>query len=229
MYDLNKINIGEQIKKYRKAKHFSLQYIGDKIYKSKATISKYEKGEIVPDFNTVLEICNVLDLDIQTIIPSISPVYNSNYPFSSDTLYLYYLKERKVICSTLEIKPTTSNNHLVCFYNGVNSSNSNFDYYYEGAFNCKERIIYIDLKNIGSDILKAEQVQIVVYLNSSKSNDIFPCFITGLTPTLVPVVKKGIVSASSISNKDELITRLKLSKDDLHHIKQTNSWLLQNI
>ena len=229
MYDLNKINVGEQLKKYRKAKHFSLQYIGDRIYKSKATISKYEKGEIVPDLNTVLDICNVLDIDLQTIIPSFSPAYNSKYPFTTDTLYLYYLKGKKLICSTLEIKPNINNKSLVYFYNGINNSNSSFDYYYEGNFDYAERVVYMNLNNIGSDMLKAEQVQIIVYLNSSKNNNFFHCFITGLTPTLIPIVKKGLISTSAVSNKDDLINILKLSKDDLHQIKQNNSWLLQNI
>lgn len=229
MYDLNMVNIGEQLKKYRKAKHFSLQYIGEKIYKSKATISKYEKGEIIPDFNTVLEICNVLDIGLQTIIPSFSPVYNSNFPFNSDTLFLYYLKGKKVIYSTLKFMPNTNNSRLVYFYNGCDKFNSSFDYYYEGSFNYAERVAYMNFKNIGSDMFKTEQVQIVVYLNASRNSNLFPCFITGLTSTLVPVIKKGVVSTSFISNKNELINMIKVSKDDLHQIKQNNAWLLQNI
>lgn len=60
MYDIKNVNIGKLFRKYRKLKHLSLDYVGEKVFKNKATISKYEKGKIIPDFITVLEICNVL-------------------------------------------------------------------------------------------------------------------------------------------------------------------------
>ena len=68
MYNTNQTNIGEILRNYRKIKHLSLEDVGNKIYKSKATISKYEKGAIIPDFITTLELCNVLDWRVDMLI-----------------------------------------------------------------------------------------------------------------------------------------------------------------
>lgn len=67
MYNVSKITIDETLRKYRKIKHLSLDYVGDKISKTKATVSKYERNEIIPDFITILELCNVLDCKIENI------------------------------------------------------------------------------------------------------------------------------------------------------------------
>ena len=97
MYNTNQINIGQILRKYRKIKHLSLQDVGDKIYKSKATISKYEKGKIIPDFITALELCNVLDIDLSKILPANIQNHVITNPFNADTLYLYYVTSNKLI------------------------------------------------------------------------------------------------------------------------------------
>ena len=53
---MNEINIyiGGQIRKYRKANGMTLQQLADVIHKSRATVCKYESGEISIDIATLL-------------------------------------------------------------------------------------------------------------------------------------------------------------------------------
>ena len=52
MSELNR-EIGGLIRNYRKAKNLTQDELSEKICKSKSTISKYEKGEIAVDIETL--------------------------------------------------------------------------------------------------------------------------------------------------------------------------------
>lgn len=119
MYNTNQTNIGEILRSYRKIKHLSLEDVGNKIYKSKATISKYEKGEIISDFITTLELCNVLGINLSDILPLDTESTILANPFNTDTLYLYYVTSNKLISSIIKINHTVSDVFQAQFYNGV--------------------------------------------------------------------------------------------------------------
>ena len=61
---MNEINvyIGGQIRKYRKANSMTLQQLADVIHKSRATVCKYENGEISIDIATLYEISQALQV-----------------------------------------------------------------------------------------------------------------------------------------------------------------------
>ena len=48
--------VGEQIRRYRKAGKMTMQELADAIHKSRATICKYESGEISVDIETLYHI-----------------------------------------------------------------------------------------------------------------------------------------------------------------------------
>lgn len=226
MYDINNLNIGKALRKYRKLKHLSLQYVGDKIYKTKATMSKYENGEITPDFNTVLELCNILDIDLSTLVPSINSICSSNLPFDTDTLYLYYLTSNKLITSTIKIQTGTNNKYLAYFYNGIKNNAENPAYYYEGNIEYFENVAYMNFKNIDFSRLGMERVQIIINLPLSNINNYYNCFITEFSSNFIPVVKKGILSTTSLDKSKINFKKLKVSPQELKRISTDNAWLL---
>ena len=54
--------VGENIKKIRLARGLSLEDVASRIYKSKSTVSKYERGSIAIDIATLEDIAEVLDV-----------------------------------------------------------------------------------------------------------------------------------------------------------------------
>ena len=58
---MSRINehIGGRIRMYRKARELTLQQLADLIHKSRASVSKYENGEITLDVETLSEIADV--------------------------------------------------------------------------------------------------------------------------------------------------------------------------
>lgn len=226
LYDINNANLGNVLRKHRKSKQLSLEYIGKKIYKTKATISKYEKGEIIPDFITVLELCNILDLDISSLAPHIPSVNPSPLPFNTNILYLYYLTGNKLISSTIKIETEKSNTYVVYFYNGLKDRIDNHAYYYEGTIEYSEPITYMNFRNLCCNKMKLEQVQIIVSLPLSNTSKFFNCFITGLTPNFLPIVKRGLISTVPLNTCEINTKKLKISKEELKKISIDNAWVL---
>ena len=60
--------VGNRIRSIRKSKNMSIQQLADAINKSKACVSKYEKGEITIDIPTLFEISDVLEVPAERLI-----------------------------------------------------------------------------------------------------------------------------------------------------------------
>ena len=68
MYNIENLDLGNKLKKLRTSRGLSLETLGNKICKTKTTVSKYEKNEISLDVVTLLEICNALDCKISQFV-----------------------------------------------------------------------------------------------------------------------------------------------------------------
>lgn len=213
---------GEYFKKYRKIKNMSLEEVGKAIYKTKATISKYEKNKISPDYTTVLELCNLLDMDINLIFKDLT-VEKKHRVFPYQTLHIYYVSDNKLIYSILKLN---EHNNLCSFYNGSKSNNKKIAYYYEGTYEYLDNIMYLNLKNITSSALSMERVQITISFPLSNTVNLYNGFIDGLTPNFIPVVKKAIISTDKLKNHKNLISKLNLNKNDCKEMITNNAWLL---
>lgn len=232
MYDISKDTFTKNLNFYRKSKGLSLEELGNIICKAKATISKYERGEIIPDFLTVLEICNALDISLSQLFPIVlnkTKKFNIN-PFSSNIVYLYYYVEKHPIISVLEIIEEKDKS-LVKLYNGVKNIEKYAEkssYYYEGEMECYNTNGYITLSNCNSEEILLEKVLISFNIPWSKNFELTNFFIHGITPNSIPIIKKGIISINPITDVNSILNDLILTKDDVNKIQKDNAWLLEN-
>ncbi|MBQ8563015.1 MAG: helix-turn-helix transcriptional regulator [Firmicutes bacterium] len=60
-------HIGSRIRSFRKAQGLTLQQMADRLEKSKATMSKYETGDIILDVETLYAIANLLQIGINQL------------------------------------------------------------------------------------------------------------------------------------------------------------------
>ncbi|MBE6895247.1 MAG: helix-turn-helix transcriptional regulator [Ruminococcaceae bacterium] len=96
--------VGSRIKALRKEQKMTLQQLADLIHKSRASVSKYENGEISIDVETLQDIAQALDCDINQLIDYRSKKtthtpqpreLNGKSPFyQADRLYFYYFDGR---------------------------------------------------------------------------------------------------------------------------------------
>lgn len=103
MEDIN-LHIGGQIRNYRKAAHMTLQQLADAIHKSRATVCKYESGEISIDVATLYEIAQALGVPFSQLasyrpsvpaqeLPAVGTVQKSPF-FQARRLYFYFYDGR---------------------------------------------------------------------------------------------------------------------------------------
>lgn len=231
MYDLNN-NFNRFLTQYRKSRGLTLEALGNKIGKTKATVSKYEKGEIIPDIITILEICNTLNITLSQLYPTTLHVSQHQHinPFVINKLYLYYYTENILITSIIELSQE-SNTIFARLYNGVKDINkyaSQTAYYYEGIMECDKTIGYINLSNSVSQETQLEKLQLSFTIPWSQNIEITSFFLLGITPNSIPIVKKGILSIEPIKNIEIYQEDLKINNKDLKKIQEDNAWILEN-
>ena len=231
MYNINN-NFGNLITEFRKSRGLTLDQLGNSIGKTKTTVSKYEKLEIIPDVITILEICNTLNISLSQLFPDQNKLKtkSSKNPFLANKLYLYYYTEDIPITSIIEIKDDY-NKCFVTLYNGIKSIKnyaSNSSYYYEGTMECDKTIGYMNLSNIESTETQLEKLQLSFNIPWSRNLEITTFFLLGITPNSIPILKKGIISITPIQDISIYNDELLLSNNELQKLKKNNAWILEN-
>jgi len=96
--------VGTRIKNLRREQKLTLQQLADMIHKSRATVSKYETGEITLDIETLYDISAALDVDLNQLTDYRPPKaeniaeiidYSGKSPFfRAEKLYFYFYDGR---------------------------------------------------------------------------------------------------------------------------------------
>ena len=105
--------LGRKIREIRKNRRCTLEELGQAVHKSKATLSKYETGDIVIDVETLYEIARALRVSVFSLMnlpveeccaEPPAPDMRGRDVFASPLLYLYYYggEERAVHRSVIE-------------------------------------------------------------------------------------------------------------------------------
>lgn len=198
---------------------------GIAINKSKATVSKYENEEIIPDYITVLELCNYLNVtlnDFFSISEKNKEITTINNPFKCSKVYLYYYTDNKLITSIIYIDDLCK----CILYNGIKdlSNYTNCSYYYEGSLDYNQTNAIFSFTNRNN----IEKVHISI--NLPWTNHFLVCkgIIFGLTPNSLPIVKKILISTSPIKNFENYNNFLKFSKDDVKKIYKDGALIIEN-
>ena len=106
--------VGANIKTYRRLQHMTQKELADRICKSVACVSKYERGEVCIDLYTVYEIAGALNVPVSLLLPQDAGILpalpvSAELPslFQLSPLYLYTLNTQKneVVSSVIEIDP----------------------------------------------------------------------------------------------------------------------------
>ncbi|WP_394370522.1 helix-turn-helix transcriptional regulator, partial [Finegoldia magna] len=58
------MDIGQQIRKYRERDEYSQEYLAEKLYVSRQTISNWENEKSYPDIHNLLVMCELFDISL---------------------------------------------------------------------------------------------------------------------------------------------------------------------
>lgn len=237
MQDKINAHVGGRIRTIRKGKKMSIRQLADAINKTKACVSKYEKGEITLDIPTLFEIAQVLEVAPERLInyevkPKVevgSALGGTSSFFKASRLYFYYCDGRFSEIKDGIINIHNENGGSVCpadfTINFKTENGFSTEIYYTGTVTYSDMLIRFSLQNQ----YNALEEDLLYILNPLEYRDGTNGLLCGISSTdLLPCAFKCIVSLSPLEKNDILRERLTFTKKEIHQLKKMNMLTISN-
>lgn len=224
--------VGKQIRTCRKQNKMTLEELSRIIGKSKSTISKYEKGEIPVDIETLYLIAKTLHVPVEYFLyylPSVAPLsqpasVSPSFFTGLSRFYSYLFDGRNnhlLRCVFDILSESEASGYKIMMYMNFND----YDHYqicentYWGYIEHYDALTNIQLTNQDSPMEKASVQILASYLNSDTKWGLWNGF---STRPMMPIATKMLLSRTRLKEDDALIKKLKISREDIRLLKLYN-------
>lgn len=222
--------VGSRIRSFRKKRKMTLEDVSKIICKSQSTISKYEKGEIAVDIETLYDIADALQVHPEQLLytrpqragitDSASPAFFSG--LSRFYAYLYDGRSNELIRCVFDIlSQSDDHRYKIVMY-------MNFEDYdrcqicentYYGYIEHYDALTNIQLTNQDTPMEKASAQILASYLDSDTKWGLFNGF---SSRPMMPIASKMLFAKRRLTEDAQLIDTLKISRDDIRLLKLYN-------
>lgn len=242
--------VGNQIKSYRKAARLTLQQLGDAIHKSRATVCKYESGEISPDLETLYEISQILQVSpaqLTAIRPDIQHPFVFGVPAATETtdvpgrmqknpffqarrLYFYFydgrcrrIKDGSIdIGAQTDVPNTYEATFSICTLSGNGRSSETF---YTGTVLYSDMLIRFSFVNQYNPL----EEDLLYIFNPLERRSFTDGLLCGISSTdLMPCAFKCFITLKPQELTDNLQQHLLFTRAELQRWKKLNMLLIDN-
>ena len=241
MEDINKYT-GNKIRNYRKMKQLTLQQLADRIHKSRATVSKYENGEIALDLPTLYDICGALEVRMEQLCDyhqenneeeNLDMVgYRGKSPFfKADRLFFYFYDGRyhRLKEAVIDIHKHTLLEdgcyEASMFIQSSTPTGRSSEIYYTGKVLYSDMLIRFSFVNKYN---KLEQDLLYIFnpLELRTTTEGLLCGISSVD--LMPCAFKCIVSLAASDDYEHLQEALMITPKELRRWKNLNMFTVDN-
>lgn len=236
---------GRQIKLYRKLQGITIQNLADRINKSRATVSKYENGDIVLDIQTLEEIAKALNVEIEQLVcdparrhkdlteknqDTSNKLISHNPFYESKRFYLYYYdgRYRRLKDGVIDISRIDSDEEG---YKATLSLSLKTDSlktgttYYDGRVIYSDMLIRFSFLNLYNNL----EEDLLYIFNPIDCRDFTEGLLCGISSAdLLPCAFKCIVSLEPMECDDVLKKRLMITKEELQRWQNINMMVVEN-
>lgn len=223
------ITLGQKLRARRRAKHMTLNDLAQKLNKSTATISKYEKGEILLSIDTLVDICRILNIDVSSLLPDTCITEGSDevtryQKHFFECLYVYWFNsEKNKLQKAVLINQKTSFKTTMYYDVADTDDYYNANYVYEGNVSYTDSCIDF--------ILSCTEPPFDTLTLRLSSLNPHSAYKVGLLTTISyfyqNIAMKVIVSETPLSEDEQLISSLRLTPEELKNTKRTNFFYVQ--
>ena len=240
---MNKLNehIGAHIRSYRKMKGLTLQQLADIIHKSRATVSKYENGEITLDVVTLYEIAEALEVTLNQLAdyhpreeetaPAVLE-YDSESPFfQADRLYFYFYDGRydRLKTGVIDVHKNIVGEDGSCeaamFLRSTTPSGRSSELHYTGNVLYSDMLIRFNFLN---QYNKLEQDLLYIF-NPLELRDYTEGLLCGISSAdLMPCAFRCIVGLTPNEEYAQLRELLKIKPAELRRWQKLNMLIVDN-
>lgn len=229
------VEVGSKIRQMRQSRRMTQDELATAIHKSRATLSKYESGDISIDLNTLYDLSDAFGIhpeqllylrtiETSTAQPELQPAF-----FKGLTrFYGYYYDGRdgKLNRSVFDVfSQTDVGQYRIALYMNY----SEFDHYqqaeniYWGTMQHFDSMTLITLKHQNNPMERASLQVLASFLDVDTRWGLW----NGVSSRpLMPVALKFLLSKRPLPENATLLHELKLSKEDIRRMKYYNMFLV---
>lgn len=223
--------IGENIRFYRKRLKLTQQELGQLINKGKATVAKYESGQILLDVQTLYELSQALSVSMDQLLyvqdevrRLIEPKEVPNFFKDVGKLYVYYYdgRNKSLNESVMIINQSRQEDayEAKLYYNV-----EDVDRYQLCEYTYIGRLVHYDVVSIftlQNRTMAMEELKIIIPSAYNDESEKYAHFTGVSSRPLMPVTFKILVSKRQKKRNAELMKQLKLTKYDIQMLKFYN-------
>lgn len=220
------VQIGKNIRTYRKLQHMTQQELADKLHKSLACISKYEKGIVSLDIYTLHEIAGILGLPLQMLLPKDDEPGLSNQAaaqlpdfFRRSPIYAYCIRSNRneIVAMAIDVQPAPLQTTIYCDLRDPADYRTS-RYIMFGTTMCSDLTVQIFCSN---PLLNGDFLLIGCNKHALTCDDHI-CFNATLTPSFYYRASKIYLSQEPVKDLLSLFPILSINKDNIASLKRTN-------
>ncbi len=234
-------SVGQRIKNYRKIQELTLQQLANKIHKSRATLSKYENGEIVLDIETLYSISDALNVELNKLIDNSQKKPTKLFPmnkfinkspfFSANRLYIYFYDGRykRLKDGVIDIQKKTNEENVyeaTLFISTITPKGRKTEIY------CSGKVIYSDMLTRFSFVnqFNALEEDLLYIFNPLELRDFTEGLLSGISSVdLMPCAFKCLVTLNPQQPCTKLKQQLKINNDELKRWQKLNMMTIDNL
>lgn len=223
------IQIGKQIRSFRKNRKITLEDLSEKIHKSKSTISKYEKGEISVDIETLYEIADALHIHVEQLLwcpPKRASILSANMPsffegVSQFFSYLYDGRDGSLIRCVFDVLAKEDEKYRIMMYMNFKDYENyqKCENTYWGYIEHYDAITNIQLTN---QDMPMEKASVKILASSLLADTKWGLFCGFSSRPMMPIAVKMLFSRQRLPENEHLLSQLKVSKSDIRLLKLYN-------
>lgn len=224
--------VGDRIRRFRKSRDMSAQQLAEAIHKSKATVSKYESGDIALDIPTLYEIATVLHVHADELLPkeeAAPPVLNRPevipYLFRDATQFYAYIYDGRncslIRCVMDILSQENDGRFRIAFYMNYKDFNQ-YQVCEHTYYGFMEHFDVLSNIYAASKDTPIEKVSIKILSSFQDVQQKWGLWSGVSSRPIMPVAAKILFSKKLLKEDRSLISQLKISKEDIRLMKIYN-------
>lgn len=229
MSNFDSKNFGEKLKNYRLQKGLSQENVAVSLGKSKATISRYEKGELLPDVREISIICELLGIyeaDLYGNETNRTMQHNKSInPFKTDKLYVYFnaynYRTRKFAPDKYILELQQKQN--ICKVKFVDYHDSRI--YSEGYLICNDEIVFAVMENYKPTSARVDVAVLEINICNGTEGLMLGGYF-GTNAKCEPSLRKCYFSKKNVEFTYEMFEKLKLNENEQEILNNQNALYL---
>ena len=231
---------GSRIRAFRKARGMTLQQLADMIHKSRASVSKYETGEITVDIETLFEIAEALGVELSQLTdyrspkPQTAPIPTDTRGqspfFQAERLYFYfydgrYNRLKDGVINIHRDDADESGCRATFSISAVTPTGRSSEIYYSG------RVVYSDMLIRFSFVNQYNTLEedLLYIFNPLEKRDFTEGLLCGISSAdLMPCAFKCLVTLTPQEASEELKNQLLFTNKELRRWQKLNMLVVDN-